>query len=84
MTKLYAYLSYDDAAVAVEWLSGIGFEIVRRAEGDDGQIVHAEVRRGDAVLMVASNDAAYQVPPLLGRSTGQGLYLLDNDVDNRT
>lgn len=42
----------------------------------------AEVRKGDAVLMVASNDADYQRPPLIGRSTGQGLYLLVDDVDS--
>jgi uncharacterized glyoxalase superfamily protein PhnB len=35
----------------------------------------------EAVIMVASNDAAYQRPPLIGRSTGQGLYLLVGDVD---
>ena len=42
----------------------------------------AEARKGDAVLMVASNDADYQRPPLIGRSTGQGLYLLVDDVDS--
>ena len=31
--------------------------------------------------MVASDDAEYQRPPLVGRSTGQGLYLLIDDVD---
>lgn len=36
---------------------------------------------GEAVLMVASNDADYQRPALIGRSTGQGLYLLVEDVD---
>lgn len=30
---------------------------------------------GDVVLMVATADAAYAVPPLVGRSTGGGLYL---------
>lgn len=64
-TKLYAYLSY---------------EIVRGEDGSAGTVLHPEVRKGDAVLMVASNDADYQRPPLIGRSTGQGLYLLVDDV----
>ncbi|MDR7081052.1 putative glyoxalase superfamily protein PhnB [Arthrobacter ginsengisoli] len=59
----------------------VGFDVVRRQDAPSGQVVHAEVRPGDAVLMVASNDAKYQRPPLVGRSTGQGLYLLVDDVD---
>ena len=30
---------------------------------------------------MASNDAAYVGPPLMGRPTGQGLYLLVEEVD---
>jgi uncharacterized glyoxalase superfamily protein PhnB len=79
--RLYAYLSYVDASGALRWLEAVGFEVVRRQDGDDGRVLHAEVRFGDVVLMVASNDAAYVRPPLLGRSTGQGLYLLVDEVD---
>ena len=80
--KLYAYLSYRDAPVALDWLQRVGFTEVRRQDGDGGTVVHAEVRLGDAVLMVSSCDADYQTPPLLGRSTGRGLYLLVEDVDD--
>jgi uncharacterized glyoxalase superfamily protein PhnB len=31
--------------------------------------------------MVASDDAPYTKPALVGRSTGQGIYLLVDDVD---
>src|SRR5271157_5061883 len=80
--KLFAYLSYHDAPRALEWLTAIGFVIVRKQTGDDDDtIVHSEVRSGDTVLMVASNDQAYQHPPLLGQSTGAGLYLLVEDVE---
>jgi hypothetical protein len=54
---------------------------VRRQDDLDGRVQHAEVRLGEAVLMVASNDADYDRPRLLGRSTGQGIYLLADDVD---
>lgn len=79
--KLFAYLSYRDAPAALEWMERVGFDVVRRQDGDAGQVIHAEVRLGDAVLMVASDDAGYQRPALSGRSTGQGLYLLVDDVD---
>lgn len=79
--KLYAYLSYPDAPAALGWLQAVGFEVLNRQDGPAGTVLHAEVRLGDAVLMVASNDADYQRPALIGRSTGQGLYLLVSDVD---
>jgi uncharacterized glyoxalase superfamily protein PhnB len=79
--RLYVYLSYPDAAAALRWFAAVGFETVRRQDGDDGSVQHAEVRLGDAVVMVASDDAPYTKPALVGRSTGQGIYLLVDDVD---
>ena len=79
--RLIAYLSYRDAPAALRWLEAVGFDVVRRQDDHDGRVQHAEVRLGDAVLMVASNDADYDRPRLLGRSTGQGIYLLVDDVD---
>jgi len=73
---LYAYLSYLDTSTGPQWLTDVGFQVVSRQEGPSGTILHAEVRLGEVVLMVASADAAYDVPRLLGRSTGGGLYLL--------
>ncbi len=84
--RLAAYLSYRDAPAALEWLSAIGFESVRRADDEDGSVAHAEVRCDDVVLMVASYDADYRRPPLVGASTGSGLYLVPDDaaaVDDR-
>ncbi|RBY78979.1 bleomycin resistance protein [Geodermatophilus sp. TF02-6] len=79
--RLFAYLSYADAPAALRWLEAVGFAVVRRQDGPDGAVQHAEVRLGDVVVMVASDDAAYTRPALVGRSTGQGLYLLVDDVD---
>ncbi|MDD7833778.1 MULTISPECIES: VOC family protein [Paenarthrobacter] len=79
--RLFAYVSYVDAPAALDWLKQVGFAVVRRQDGADGAVIHAEVRFGDAVIMVASDDAEYQRSPLAGRSTGQGLYLLTEDVD---
>jgi uncharacterized glyoxalase superfamily protein PhnB len=80
--KLFAYLSYPHAPAALDWMERVGFHVVRRQDGASGQVLHAEVRLGDVVLMVASDDAEYQRPRLIGRSTGQGLYLLLDDVDD--
>jgi len=79
-TRLAAYLSYRDAPAALRWLQALGFEVVRRAEAEDGSVAHSELRFDDVVLMVSSYDADYQRPPLVGRSTGSGLYLVLDDA----
>lgn len=72
---LHAYLSYRDAAAALAWLTATGFEVVARQDDAGGAVGHAEVRLGSVVVMVATADADYDRPRLLGRSTGDGLYL---------
>ena len=79
-TRVVAYLSYRDAPAALRWLEALGFEVVRRADGQDGTVTHSELRRDDAVLMVSGYDAEYSRPPLVGRSTGGGLYLVLDDA----
>jgi uncharacterized glyoxalase superfamily protein PhnB len=80
--ELFAYLSYRDATAALEWLSRVGFEVVARQDGADGGIAHAEVRLGGVVLMIATADADYETPRLLGRSVGGGLYLALSSADD--
>jgi len=80
VAKLCAYLSYRDAGSALEWLQKIGFEITTKDEAADGRINHAELRLGEAAIMVASFDAEYEIAPLRGRSTGSGTYLVLDDV----
>jgi len=79
--KLAAYLSYADAPAAIAWLETIGFTTVTRQDGSEGSVQHAELRLDAAVVMVASNDRDYAVAPVLGQSTGAGLYLVTDDVD---
>jgi uncharacterized glyoxalase superfamily protein PhnB len=64
--KLFAYLSYQDARKALDWLSAIGFSVIRTQLGDNNVVDHAELRRGQAVVMLASIDRPYQRPQLLG------------------
>ena len=82
MAELFAYIGYRDAPRALTWLEALGFETVRRQDGDDGAVIHAEVRLGDAVLMLSTADAQYGELTLVGHSTGSGLYLCTEDVDS--
>jgi uncharacterized glyoxalase superfamily protein PhnB len=79
---LFAYLSYREAAAALNWLAALRFEIVTRQDRPANTVVRSALRLGSVVLMVASDDAGYDVPALKGRSTGHGLYLWVADVDD--
>lgn len=81
MDAVVPYLSYPDAPEAIAWLEGLGFEVTSRQDGPDGRVVHCEVSLGDAVVMVASDDEDYSVPPLRGHSTGVGAYIVTTEVD---
>ena len=81
-TRLFAYLSYRDAPAALLWLEACGFTTVRRIDGDDGRVIHAEVRHGDAVVIVSSNDTDYDHAVLVGEPSGHGIYLMVDDVDD--
>lgn len=74
-SRIPAYLSYRNAPGALAWMSQIGFEILARQDDEHGGIAHAEVKYGNAVLMVASADAKYDTPQLNSQSVGGGLYL---------
>ena len=78
---LFGYVSYRDGAAALEWLAACGFTIVRRIDDDAGRVLHAEVRLGQAVVMVSSNDDDFDDTVLVERPAGHGLYLMVDDVD---
>ena len=80
MSKLFVYLSYRDVDAAITWLQALGFEITTRQQEAGSATVHAELRLGEAVVMVAPADEPYETPKVIGRSTGHGLYLLVDDV----
>ncbi len=51
----YPNVLYEDALAAIEWLEGtLGFERGDVHQDDDGNVVHAEVRLGEAVVMVGT------------------------------
>jgi uncharacterized glyoxalase superfamily protein PhnB len=60
--RLFAYLSYRDAPAALSWMEHVGFSLVRRQDSGAGEVAHAEVRMGDAVIMVSSADGTTSAP----------------------
>lgn len=78
---LFGYVSYRNAAAALGWLSACGFTIVRRIDDDGGRVLHAEVRLGQAVVMVSNNDDDFDDTVLVDRPSAHGLYLMVDDVD---
>lgn len=69
------YLAYDDAPAAIEFLcKAFGFEESYRMDMPDGRIGHAELRRGDNVLYLASTY------PEMGFASPAGLAAVHSQV----
>ena len=76
MTQLNAYLGYRDAAKAIDWLGdAFGFETTARFPDEQGGVAHAELRRGDAAIILFSDRDGYERAPRKGDTSGLGLYL---------
>jgi uncharacterized glyoxalase superfamily protein PhnB len=73
---LHAYFGYRDAPAAIDWLERVvGFETTMRFGDDDGGVLHAELRFGDAVILLFSDRDGYERPPRKGGTAGFGTYL---------
>lgn len=69
------YLSYVDAKVAVTFLTeAFGLEVVSSYEGQDGRLLHGELRHGNGVVMIGSVDES-------SSKGSPGIYLVVDDVD---
>jgi uncharacterized glyoxalase superfamily protein PhnB len=82
---LHAYFGYRDAPTAIAWLErAFGFTTTMSFPDDDGGIAHAELRRGDAAILVFSDRDGYERPPRKGETCGLGIYVSiadPSDVD---
>lgn len=75
MTSLHTYLSYRDAAAALDWLGrAFGFETTMRYDDESGTVAHAEARLGDAAIIVFA-DQGYDRLTKHGDTVGYGAYL---------
>jgi PhnB protein len=69
------YLVVDDAAKLIEFLKrGFGAEEMHRSKRPDGKIMHAQVRIGDSMIMLADGNESHPPEPC-------SLYLYVPDVD---
>jgi uncharacterized glyoxalase superfamily protein PhnB len=86
MANLIPILRYRDPLMAIEWLGEtLGF--IRHFVAEEGGcIVHAQMRLGDALLMLGpdhSDDRYGMHSPLALTGTSQCVYIaLDDDVDD--
>jgi PhnB protein len=77
------YLNVHDAEAAIDFYKrAFGAEEVLRLDGDDGKVIHAEIRIGDSHVMLADENPVWgNLSPrtLGGASGGQMLYVEDVD-----
>jgi uncharacterized glyoxalase superfamily protein PhnB len=59
----YAALRFRDAPRAIVWLEQLGFLATERIDNPDGTVAHAELRLGDAVVMLGSGPEDLEGPP---------------------
>lgn len=78
--QITPYLFYEDCAAALEWLARVfGFRERMRTTDTDGAIRHAEMRFGNAGIMLGT-PPDYRNPAHLGGVT-VSLYVTVDDVD---
>ena len=75
-TVLSTYYGYRDAPKAIDWLGKVfGFRPTSQFPDDQGGILHAELRVGDAVIVVFSDRDGYERAPRKDVTSGFGVYL---------
>lgn len=81
--SLHAYFGYRDATAAIEWLERVlGFATTMQFPDEHGHVQHAELRRGDAAIMVFQDESDYDRPAVKGESVGHGTYVrVDTGAD---
>jgi uncharacterized glyoxalase superfamily protein PhnB len=78
------FLGYEDPRAAVDWLArAFGFEASAVHEGENGEIVHAEMRFGDGMIMLGRPGPSFGMKTAkeLG-AVNQGIYsIVDDGID---
>lgn len=80
---LSLFTLYRDPAAVVAWLTdAFGMELVNSYGAEEGSLDHAELRLGDAVLMVQAAADGQTASPLVEGSTGRAPVLsLDSEAE---
>ncbi len=84
MTQIIPCLQYRDGHGAIAWLErAFGFVKHVAYDGEDGQVAHAELRLGEAFIMLGSNENPvfnWKSPRDAGYVT-QSVYIVVEDPD---
>lgn len=81
---LISALCYQDAKAAVAWLEkAFGFELFMLIEDGEGNLVHSEMRFGDAAVMIGNEwSADHKSPRSIGGKNTQTVHIqIATDVD---
>jgi PhnB protein len=85
MQWVNTYITVKDSQKAIDYYtSTFGFELAMTMPGEDGSIMHAELRYKDCVMMLGPECAEHdgmRAPSTLG-ATSVGFYLYVDDVDS--
>ena len=81
MTSIIPTFRYRDAAAAIDFLcDAFGFERQLVVDGEDGGVMHAELRLGDAVVMLATASEGTAERPGIAAGAHH-LYVVVDDTD---
>ena len=83
MPRLTPYLYYHDLAAALEWLGkSFGFEERMRMPGEDGTLMHAEVKLKDCVVMMGTPSKEFETASARDLpAVNHSLYVYVDDVE---
>ena len=81
---LTPYFTVRDAVLAIEFYKqAFGAEERGVMKGPDGKVMHAELKIGDSIVMLADEFPEFgAVAPESGGSTSMGLHIYVKDVDD--
>ncbi len=77
-------MRYEDAPRAIEWLcEAFGFEKHLVVPGEDGTILHAQLKSGEAMIMMGSerSDDMRMVSPAKAGGNTRSVYVVIDDSD---
>jgi PhnB protein len=76
------YLVVTDAARAIDFYKrAFGAEELRRLDGPDGKIAHAELKIGDSIIMLSDEMPGWSRSPESLGGTAVNIFLYVKDVD---
>jgi uncharacterized glyoxalase superfamily protein PhnB len=79
--SMYPIVRYRDQRAGMEWLCrAFGFEKHAVHEGPDGELEHIELRHGDGIVMVSSEQASD--PAFSGKAGEAAVYVVIEDPDS--